>query len=462
MGARYLFGDSEPFEGGYDFLSALRLFVAASSRAIALTHEADELERNLGDRAQEHLHAIEALGAFFRGVEDAIGDRAARSGAPQMVGPYASQLLEQVEAIAARARAARAKDLDADQVDATSRIRERRAEIRKVVSDYLLGDPLPTESWALSLGLSGTSPQGQLVLSHPGDLTTSFALHVAEDASWGRSRKIGELSPGLTLQVGFKKAFLRSSLHPDVVALDELVIGALELGPDSMEVHLRRKLDAPRDSFVIALDPDEASGAPIARVTRFDERGGGADAPFTCQGDEMARVVELAAALRRECKPLIARKRRLLSAQLDGHDVFERNLVAVLFQRISDRLAPIAGDVSRHSPNPNELSLKYERDDGRREELYLRKSDLLQMVAELPPESLRLYERLAFLPLAPRHSEPPRAGEAPHRSEAVRPRLQVVAEPQSQLDSVEIEVDAPPPTGGARPSAAPPPPKRKW
>ncbi|MCA9616386.1 MAG: hypothetical protein KC586_26700, partial [Myxococcales bacterium] len=61
----YLFGDSSPFPDGHDFLAQLRTFVKAASRALLLAHEADQLEQNLGDRAQEHLHAIEALQGFF-------------------------------------------------------------------------------------------------------------------------------------------------------------------------------------------------------------------------------------------------------------------------------------------------------------------------------------------------------------------------------------------------------------
>ncbi len=421
MGSRFLFGDSEPFDGGYDFLAALRRFVQASSRVWALSHVADELERTLGDRAHEHLHAIDALQVFFDGLNDAITERAARSGASQLVGPYASQLLEYVEALAAKARASRAKDLDVDQVAATSKIQEKRAEIRSVLAEYLLADPLPVLSWALSLGLSGTAPHGTVILENPGELTTSFALDVARDGTWGRARKIGEISPGLTLQVGYKKAFLRSSLHPDIVTLDEMVIASLELGPDSMELHLRRRLDATRDSFVLTIDPDEQTEANVVKITRFEERGN-TEAPFVAQGDEAARVEELAAILRRECSTLIAHKKRLLSAQLDGHDVFERNLVSVLLQRISDRLAPTAFEVSRRSPNPHELSLKYEREDGRREELYLRKTELLQMVASLPPEALRMYQHLAFLPLPASRADvhlmkddEPQRNEAPAR-----------------------------------------------
>ena len=443
MTGRYLYGDSEPFPGGYDFLAALRVFVQASSKALQLAHDADEMERSLGDRAQEHLHAIEAIQTFFGGASDLIVERATRSSAPQIVGPYASQLAEHIEALGAQARASRAKELDGASVEVTSRIREKRAEIRKVVGEYLLGDPLPIVSWALSLSLAGTSPNGQAVLEHPGDLSTSVSVNLARDTAWARPRRIGDLAPGLVMQVGFKKAFLRSSVQPDVVTLDELVIGGVEIGPDSLELHLRRKLDAPRDAYVITVDPTD-EGRSIVKVTRMDERGGGnSDAPFESQGEEAARILELNAVMRRECANLLQFRKRLLSAQLDGHEVFERGLVQVLLTRIADRLAPVAAEVSRHSPNPSELSLKLERDGGRREEVYLRKADLAQLVTGLPLEAQQLYAGLAFLP---RTSVP---------SEATAPiPLTVPAAPRAPSE--------PPPPVAARPSAAPPPPKRKW
>lgn len=404
----YLYGDSSPFPGGYDFLSELRSFVQAASRALLLAHEADQLEQNLGERAQEHLHAIEAAQAFFDQVTALVADRAARAPAPQLVGSYAQEILGYVENLSAQAKQARAEHLDAESVAATQAIRSRRAELRGVLAEYLLGDPLPTSAWALSLHLGGTSPHGQVMLQHPGELTTSFTVDVSGDEAWGRPRKIGEISPGLSLQVGFKKAFLRSSLHPDIHSLDDFYVGELELGPDTMELHLRRKPDSPRDAFVLDLDVG-ADGAPVAKISRRGDKSGESDAPFASQGEDLARVVELAAALRRECAPLALRKTRLLAAQLDDRDVFERGLVRQVFERIAQRLAPIAAQVDAHSPNPEELSLKIQNADGRREELYLRKQELVELVAPLPPEAQTLFAHLCFLPANPPPAVPPLA-----------------------------------------------------
>lgn len=402
----YLYGDSHPFEGGYDFLAELKAFVQAAGEAMILAHQADELEQNLGDRAQEHLHAIEAVQTFFDNVHQLISDRAARSAAPGLVGPYANELLAQVEAMGLRAKQSRAHDLDSDSMSVTSSIRDKRTELRNVLARYLLTDPLPALAWAMSLNLGHTSPQGQIALSHPDGLTTGFTIDVAT-SEWGRPRKIGEIDAGLTLQVGFKKAFLRSSLHPDVHTLDDFYVGEVELGPTSMELHLRRKPDAPRDAYVIELEEDEEGGAS-ARVISRNEKGSGESDPYRSQGEDVARIRSLATVLRHSCAPLTRNKRRLLYARLEGHDIFERGLVKQLFERIVTRMAPTAGLVSAHSPNPSELSLKVQRDGGRREEIYLSKQELVDMVAPLPPEAQQLFVPLQFLPRqAPTPSAPP-------------------------------------------------------
>ena len=157
-------------------------------------------------------------------------------------------------------------------------------------------------------------------------------------------------------------------------------------------------------------------------------------------------------ALRKDVSGLLAHKKRLLNAQLDGHDVFERGLVPVLLSRIGDRLAPTAAEVSRHSPNREELSLKLEKEGGRREEVYLKKAELAALVAPLPPEAQQLFAKLAFLPAI-------EASRAPHE---VSVEVDLGAIPDSRASSVPPAAGSvPPPSGTSRPSALPPP-RRKW
>lgn len=414
--ARYLYGDLEPFPASHDVLATLRTFVTCAARCLQLVDEADELEHSLDAAAQENLRAFEALSGYFAGLIEVIDERAMRSGAPEVVGPYANRLAESVEKMAEQARALRGNALDANALQVTNDIRGKRDEIRRVLAEWLVGDPLPLTSWALSLELAGTAPQGQAILTHPGEITTAFSLDIGRDPAWARPRRVGDFAPGMAVQVGYKKAFLRSSLHPDLAVLDEFLVAALELGPDSAEIHLRRKLDQPRDSFVIAIDPALVEGVDV-RVTRFEGRNDDS-APYESQDDDVGRLSGFAEAARKQCQSLLAHKRRLLWVQLDGHDLFEQQLVPAFFARVAQRFAPLASEIERRSPNRSELSLKLEGADEHREEIYLRKSNLASLVEPLPPKFRGMFQGLALFgdvrspatvpPPAPSGLPPPR------------------------------------------------------
>jgi len=391
---RYLYGDLEPFPATHDVLATLRTFVTCAARCLQLVDEADVLEHSLDAAAQDNLRAFEALSVYFAGLVEVIDERAMRSGAPEIVGPYANRLADTVEKMAEQARAARGNALDASALQVTNDIRGKRDEIRRVLAEWLVSDPLPLTSWALSLELAGTAPQGQAILTHPGEITTAFSLDVGRDASWARPRRVGDVASGMAVQVGYKKAFLRSSLNPDLAVLDDFLIAALELGPDSAELHLRRKLDQPRDSFVIAIDPALVEGVDV-RITRFEGRTDDS-APYESADDDVTRLSSLADAARKQCQSLLAHKRRLLWVQLDGHDIFEQQLVPALFARVAQRFAPLATEIERRSPNRSELSLKVEGSDGRREEIYLRKSDLSSLLEHLPAKFRAMFHGLAL------------------------------------------------------------------
>jgi hypothetical protein len=63
-------------------------------------------------------------------------------------------------------------------------------------------------------------------------------------------------------------------------------------------------------------------------------------------------------------------------------------------ERLLRLLAPTVNEIARRSPNASELSLKTEDDNGRREEIYVKKDEL---AAHIEPLGER--EKALFLPL---------------------------------------------------------------
>src|SRR5262249_61419303 len=107
---------------------------------------------------------------------------------------------------------------------------------------------------------------------------------------------------------------------------------------------------------------------------------------------------------------LIPFKERLIAVRLDDHDLFElgpdergRGPATRFIERVVRLFAPIVTEIARRSPNREELSLKVETENGRREEIYLRKQELLTKLAPLGEDA-----RAMFAPLALGKPERPR------------------------------------------------------
>jgi hypothetical protein len=79
---------------------------------------------------------------------------------------------------------------------------------------------------------------------------------------------------------------------------------------------------------------------------------------------------------------------------LVGDDVAENDLGARVVALVVHAIAPTVSEVARRSPNAHELSLKVENDSGRREEIYLRKAQLVSALSAVTPK-----ERVVFDPL---------------------------------------------------------------
>ena len=67
-------------------------------------------------------------------------------------------------------------------------------------------------------------------------------------------------------------------------------------------------------------------------------------------------------------------------------------------------IASTVGEVARRSPNEHELSLKVENDSGRREEIYLRKAQLVSSLSSVPPKERGVFAPLGLIASGPRES----------------------------------------------------------
>ena len=405
---RFLFGDSTPFEGGYDALDALRQWVDASVELLQTARTIEEAERRLGQRTQDQLHEIQAVSDFFEGAVQRVAEQAARSAQPDRVAPHARDLIEQIENAAASARERSATAMDADRSAVTEAIETLASSLRERLGRYLRSGALPSHEWELTLRYGTDHAQGAVALHYAEEIDARFDLELDAHETWSRPRRLRELCPELAIEVGLKKAFLRSTLAPEVVPLDELYLMRLELGAERAALHLRRRPDGDEPPLVVEVDM--VDGPVAGRVRRG---GDSADAHPSPESDHV-HLRRLHEALRTHAFPLTQHEGALTAARLDEEKrPIRGELVRAILRRIGARMAPTLLAVFEHSPNADELSLKREHDDGHREELYLRIDELRKRLGELPAEELRLHAVIPFLVADEGTGEGPDAPAAP-------------------------------------------------
>ncbi|HEY4120080.1 MAG TPA: hypothetical protein VGM56_19585 [Byssovorax sp.] len=370
---RYLYGDSSPFQLQYNVLATIEAFVAAGVRAVRVEREAAARRtESAAARERRELRLVE-VSAFHTDVVQAVRGALAHAKSDEAqdfarkVEEHAAELLEEARRAAARAAS---RDEDADREAA---VRERD-EARAAVETFLLVGRLPTLEVKITIELAQGENRARAVFYNPLHVVTSFTLDTRRAPAWRKERKVSDFARGLSAPIGLKKSLFKRTTQPEMVELDELVLGGCELANDAAELRLRKRAEA-KDAYVVRLRR-ETSGL-VGDVTREGE-----DEATPLEPSDVAELERLWDLVRRGAGELLLHKERLLGVELDDADLFAGDTTP-FFARVVKLFAPLIAEIAKRSPNPAELSLKVEDDAGRREEIYLKKRDLVDKLAAL-------------------------------------------------------------------------------
>ena len=390
---RFLYGDSAPFPLGYNFLATLEVFMTAGTRVVQLESDSRELARQAEDLAAGRIKGLEALDQFHNVVMRAVQDTAQKVQHAhaleyaQKVAQFASSYVDEHRRIT---MGASERESGQCRTENDRRVSEQRQQIE----NFLKVAKLPVTGTKVSMQLVADGKDARHVMTaqfdNPDGIQTSFTLGAQRVAAWAMPRKIADLTQGVDLLVGVDKSWLRGTVTPKQVNVDDWVITQFELADDAFTLTIRRKLTE-RESLHFELRRTEAG------LTGVVEHPGHPNAEALAGqlgGSDIAAIDRVWEAMRVAVRDVLDHKEQLVSVSLDGNPVFEGGLVIPLVVRLVTMFAPTVREIAKRSPNEFELSLKQENDGGRREEVYLRKE---QLVSKLQP--LSSIGREVFAPL---------------------------------------------------------------
>ena len=399
----FLFGDSSKFPLDFNFLSTLEKFMPCATKVVMLEAESEVGTSAAVAHGRERAEAVEAV--------QSLHDRVMRSldGALADPGPGGTMSLAQTESHpAAIAYAKKVRELTAQLVDEQRESakaaneaealqgkneRERRAnDVKKEIETFLKSAELEMLTARVSFSLVEGRNETNAVLRTQGGIVMGFSLACQKVAAWNAPRKVSDFATNVDLMVGVKKSFFKGVVTPEAMHLDDFIISRADLNAEVLLLSLRKKI-TDKDSCVFKVRRTERGLA--GEFERPDEPNA-KSIPSGLGPEDLDKLDKLWRAIRASFDELFPHKEAVTHLELDGRDVLKERLGLALINRFVATFAPLVNEIAMKSPNREELSLKIETADGRRQEIYLKKDSLTKNLEPLAAKDRNLFAPLGL------------------------------------------------------------------
>ena len=392
----YLYADSEPFPYDYNFLDTLRAFLECGATALEAVAAIEALERKVADQTMETGKINGALDKLGDSLDSSIEVAVARNPLPDLAGEVGGHVREYVERSIEQAKGRSDDELERIRSSFQGEVDAHKKTIKEAIEGFLLGAHVDVIESRYRIRLEDGGYDMFAVCELPRGLGVSYRLDAARLPGWQTPRKVGDLVGEMDIQVGMKKKFLSRDLTREIQPVGDFIISEVDLDVDHAEIKLKRKPDAPTESIVLAMTrAEDALGTEIRRPA---EKAGGPDSIFPAVPDDLKKLRSLWRSLEKAGEDTLSQRSSVSSVTLDDHDLLDGNRVVEFVERYVELYQPVVAEIAKRSPSPNELSLKLEKPDGRREEVYLRRDDLVHVVESLDDEQMKIFTPLDFFP----------------------------------------------------------------
>jgi hypothetical protein len=424
----HVYGDSTPFPYDVDYIDLSRLAVDCAVQLMSAQHAiATALERgeNLGSERRAVIARITAMArSVENGLEPFVNAGSGTSGAG--ADRVAQRMLECVQSTAS----AELATLEHEAAEEASHIRNiigRSGEsAQRALEGFLLRHDLPGTELSLSWSAAGEQSYASTVsVKTPFGIQAVFSLAIPPDHLWSRSRRVGDLLPGLEVLFPRQSGWLSKRVEMAPVKLDRLFLSVVKLDATSAEFRLRknptsgsgyRVLMTTENERRVVIQPISEEGVPDS------------DAPLALDGEDEQQMMAFCARVVASTCDLSTMRRSMVSVEYEAEPLNDTQWPEAVAERLIQQLAPVVNEIALRSGAPGELVLRRDVGGGRREEVYVTKAELYEKVLVLPPTRRGSFEQLGLYdPLRVAAPQLPAPTPAVHRMVALPASVEVAS-----------------------------------
>ncbi len=412
----FLFGDLTPAPFTTNFLEELRDAIDFAA-AIAATDQrivsAAATREMLHKRADEDAARLEAL---VRSVVSAA-DAADKGGEDSLATGLAADIAKLVAARHEVASTTLTAKLGESIRALEAATLAARHDYFVLLEEYLLAHAPPDASQTLRVELVATKKDerryvANLVGHSELALDWSIEMAVPEDA-WKAPLRVDRVADGLAILAPQLTGLIKKEVKPKKQKLDRHFVTKVVRDDANVHVELRAEIGAEEGYDIsAALDGDDLI------VVKVGDAGDVTLGEFAVAAEDKSALLDLTSKLGAMAEAL--QKERLIAASFDGLPFDGTNVEAQprlveLVSRFVAKLAPAVDEIAGRSRSDDELVLRVQVGDARREEIFMPKARLREKLAPLD-EAHRLLFRAFATALdasppanvpSPEHAEPP-------------------------------------------------------
>jgi hypothetical protein len=393
----FLYGDSTKFPHDIDYIELTRNAVDCAVQLLSAQHAiAAALAREETQNQTRNVERARLL-AMSEAMENAFA-------------PFLSRESEHTAQAAARALKVAKTSLEEARADEERRATEAAAHAQQVLQRagesahraleaFLVRYDLPETELGLTLSCAGEQGYaGEIAIRCPFGVRATFALRIGADHAWSRPRRVGDLVPSMEVRVPQPSGWISRRVEMATTKLDRMFVTGVRGAGADFELSLR-KAAGTGPGYRITVD---LRGERGVLLTPLDETGlSDSEAPLHLEGEEGQRMLELSHRIIASVQGLNSLRGSMSSVALEDRPLPPLEWPELVAQRLLAQLAPIVTEIARRSGAPGELVLRRDVGDGRREELYVTKADLLDRLLVLPPERRAPFAALGLVPAIP-------------------------------------------------------------
>jgi hypothetical protein len=307
-------------------------------------------------------------------------------------------LLQSTTSIIASEKSERASLVEEEIAAAAEETAGDRARMLGCVERLVRVHDLPGTDFGLNLELpSGAQAYwGRALLTTSLGLNLTLAVDVPAGHRLAQPVRVRDIAPPTDIAVELPGGPLHRAARLSSLSLDRYFVTELNYDSGGGCLRLRQKPVAASLGFDLVLTRGDELSVHVCHI-----RPDGSEGPEAAQrlsDKDTSKIETLVLALRKAALELARGRGTLEQAMLDGSPLSEQESPVELARRLIAMLAPLVVDIGRRGSAPGELALKRDLGEGRREELYISKGELLEQIHTLPEELRTEFDPLGLKP----------------------------------------------------------------